>query len=68
MKPRQTTMLARRYVVLALLAVPPAYAHDPVFGLGPHTLYKGGVEIHLGNHQEKARDERSTESELQLKY
>jgi len=34
--------------VLCLTAViytQPARAHDPVFGLGPHVLYKGGVEI-----------------------
>ena len=23
-------------------------AHDPVFGLGPHVLYKDGYEVHLG--------------------
>lgn len=25
-----------------------AHAHDPVFGLGPHTLFKGGTEVHIG--------------------
>lgn len=31
---------------LLLLAMPRnAMAHDPVFGLGPHTVYEGGVEI-----------------------
>jgi len=31
---------------LLLLALPQkAMAHDPVFGLGPHTIYEGGVEI-----------------------
>ncbi|GMQ99760.1 MAG: hypothetical protein BMS9Abin18_0585 [Zetaproteobacteria bacterium] len=31
---------------LLLLAMPRnAMAHDPVFGLGPHTIYEGGVEI-----------------------
>ncbi len=31
---------------LLLLVMPQdAVAHDPVFGLGPHTIYEGGVEI-----------------------
>ena len=25
-----------------------ALAHDPIFGLGPHVLYKGGLEVHVG--------------------
>lgn len=45
-----------------------ASAHDPVFGLGPHTLFKGGVEIHAGAHQEESGEGSETESELQLKY
>jgi hypothetical protein len=43
-------------------------AHDPVFGIGPHVLFKGGTELHLGALQEKRGDERSTENELELKY
>lgn len=54
-------------LVLALLAVPTAYAHDPVFGVGPHVLYKNGFEVHLGAHREKS-SERDTETELELKY
>lgn len=42
-------------------------AHDPIFGIGPHTLYKGGVEIHAGVHQERA-DDRNTEGEVEVKY
>lgn len=42
-------------------------AHDPVFGVGPHVLYKDGVEFHLGTHQEKS-DNRNTEAEVELKY
>jgi hypothetical protein len=42
----------RRWPVAALatlmLSMPVAVeAHDPVFGLGPHTLFKGGTELHL---------------------
>lgn len=43
-------------------------AHDPVFGAGPHVLFKGGVEVHLGSRYEKAGDERDSEAELELKY
>lgn len=54
---------------MALAMIPVGgHAHDPVFGLGPHTLYKGGYEVHLGAHREKGADERETEAELELKY
>jgi hypothetical protein len=46
----------------------PASAHDPVFGLGPHTLYKGGVELHAGGHSEKSGNASEKEAELQFKY
>ena len=51
-----------------LLLATAVQAHDPVFGLGPHVLYKDGIEIHIGTHQEKAGDERGTEAEVELKY
>ncbi|MBR9910270.1 MAG: hypothetical protein GYB33_07955 [Gammaproteobacteria bacterium] len=44
-----------------------ASAHDPVFGVGPHVLYKHGYEVHLGAHLEKF-DERRSETEFELKY
>lgn len=68
MRHRQLIRRTKCYVALGLLAAPMAYAHDPVFGLGPHTLFKGGVEVHVGSHQEKAGDERATESEIAVKY
>lgn len=43
-----------------------ARAHDPVFAAGPHVIYKGGVELHVGIHQEKSRDERVAEAELRF--
>ena len=67
MKPWESRSLAL-WLTVVPMSVPVALAHDPVFGLGPHTLYKGGVEIHFGSHQEKAGDERATESEIQFKY
>ena len=32
----------------AWLTAGAALAHDPIFGIGPHVLFKGGVEIHTG--------------------
>ena len=53
-----------------LLAFAPSagLAHDPVFGLGPHTLFKGGVEIHAGVSREEAGDDKEMEYLLELKY
>ncbi len=44
------------------------WAHDPVFGLGPHTLFQGGVELHAGFHQAEQGDKRHQEAELAVKY
>lgn len=43
-------------------------AHDPVFGLGPHTLFQGGYEIHLGASREKAGASSANAYLAQLKY
>ncbi len=45
-----------------------AYGHDPVFGIGPHVLYKGGVEVHLDARRDKAGSERENEASLELTY
>lgn len=62
---REALLLAG--LLLTVLTASDAVAHDPVFGVGPHVLYKHGVEVHLGTHQEKS-DERDTEAEFELKY
>ncbi|NIP72225.1 MAG: transporter [Gammaproteobacteria bacterium] len=54
--------------LLVLLLSSPAWAHDPVFGLGPHVLYKGGVEVAPEVHVEKKGDEKETELGLELVY
>jgi len=50
----------------ALLAIhsSTALAHDPVFGIGPHVLFKDGMEAALDVHRNKAGDK--TESGLGL--
>lgn len=45
-----------------------ARAHDPIFGLGPHVLYKGGVEVHLNAGRDKAGNEREDEAAVELTY
>jgi len=54
-------------VLLSSLATP-VLAHDPVFGLGPHVLFKGGVEIAPEVHQDKAGDKKANELGLELTY
>jgi len=43
-------------------------AHDPVFGIGPHVLFKDGMEAAIEVHQEKAGDEKESELGLELVY
>lgn len=59
-----------RYVLIlfACLVAPPAWSHDPVFGLGPHVLFKDGVEIAPEVHLDKAGDEEENELGLELAY
>ena len=45
-----------------------AQAHDPIFGLGPHVLYQGGVEVATKLHDGKQGSEHETEFELELTY
>jgi len=42
----------KRYGLIWLLAMisTTSFAHDPVFGIGPHVLYKEGIEITLFNY------------------
>lgn len=45
-----------------------AQAHDPIFGLGPHVLYQGGVEVATKLHDKQQGSEHETEFELELTY
>ncbi len=44
------------------------WAHDPIFGIGPHVLFKGGVEISPEFHVDKTGDDRTSEFGLHLTY
>lgn len=43
-------------------------AHDPVFGIGPHVLFKNGVEVSAVVAQEKAGLEKESELAVELAY
>ena len=55
-------------LILLLLPATATLAHDPVFGLGPHTLFKQGVEVHVGADRDAARDAGTTITSLELAY
>ncbi|WJW76430.1 hypothetical protein QVG61_04870 [Thiohalobacter sp. IOR34] len=58
----------RLIVVVGLFVNGFAWAHDPIFGLGPHVLYQGGIELATGIHLEKRVEERAAELGLELVY
>ena len=43
-------------------------AHDPIFGIGPHVLFKGGIEVAPAAHFEKAGDQDATETGVEISY
>lgn len=45
-----------------------AFAHDPVFGLGPHVLFKGGVEIAPEIFIDRAGDKERNVAAMELTY
>ncbi len=45
-----------------------AAAHDPIFGLGPHVVYQGGIEIAPEVHVEEKGPELEVEPALELTY
>ncbi len=55
-------------VFLAGLGVGPAQAHDPIFGIGPHVIYKGGVEVAPEVHTSKKGNQRETALGIELTY
>jgi len=64
---------SRRWMTLAVLWVAglssaPVWSHDPIFGIGPHVLFKGGVEISPDIHFAEAGDRSATETALNITY
>jgi len=55
-------------VVLTVLSNSIAYAHDPIFSIGPHVVFKNGVEIAAEIESDKAGDDKKQVLALNLKY
>ncbi|MFV2005047.1 MAG: transporter [Gammaproteobacteria bacterium] len=56
------------FALLSGLSVQPAFAHDPVFALGPHVLFKGGIEIAPEIFIDRAGDKDVNVTGLELTY
>jgi len=46
----------------------PAFAHDPNFGIGPHVLFKNGIETALETNLNKNGAQKNNQTGLQLTY
>lgn len=53
---------------MVILVSNPIRAHDPIFGIGPHVLFKEGVEASIELLTDKSGGEREIESALELTY
>lgn len=60
--------LCRIVTLVMLLGGEFAWSHDPVFGQGPHALFKGGVELHAGGLRQEAGTAREIEFGLAIRY
>jgi len=56
------------FAISLIISLPSSWSHDPIFGMGPHVLYKGGVEVSLETNLAKAADEKMSELGLNLTY
>lgn len=64
----QFSVLTWCLAMLSIVMVTPVLAHDPVFALGPHVLYKGGMEIAPELDTGTEGEYRTTEAGLKLTY
>jgi hypothetical protein len=55
-------------LVLVVLGANAAHAHEPVFGVGPETIYEGGVGVEVGWDFEDEGDERTAVLDTELIY
>lgn len=53
---------------LVLLPMTAAHGHDPVFGPGPHTLFKNGMELHIEYGFNEAGSDSEQETTIAFKY
>ena len=56
------------FVFFAVLLLPiiPTFAHEPIFGLGPHVIYKGGVGVEVEIDGERSSGNQKTDEELAI--
>ncbi len=54
------------FFAVMLIQIIPAFAHEPIFGLGPHVIYKGGVGIEVEIDGERSSGNQKTERELAI--
>ncbi len=66
MRPSISSLLGTGTLLTFLSA--PALAHDPIFGIGPHVLFKGGIEVAFEVAQESAGAEDESELGLEVTY
>jgi Putative MetA-pathway of phenol degradation len=64
----RSNWLMRLVGLVGCLVSSAAWAHDPIFGIGPHVLFKGGVEIAPEMHIAEAGDKSATETGLNITY
>lgn len=62
------TLMALAAVALIFNSVPQGLAHEPVFSLGPETIYKGGIGIEVEGEFDKADEEREAAMNYELLY
>ncbi len=67
---RQRSYRRRTYIaaLLSSFVTQAAFAHDPVFGLGPHVLFKGGVEIAPEIFTDRVGDKEKNVAGVELTY
>lgn len=53
----EATGIMKKYVFLILISCSLSLAHEPIFGIGPGTIFKGGVGIELESNGENIQTE-----------
>ena len=52
--------------LMMLIQTISAFAHEPIFGLGPHVIYKGGVGVEVEIDGERSSGNQKTDEELAI--
>ncbi len=55
-------------IVFLVIVSPSSFAHDPVFGLGPHVVFKDGYEIATNLESDKSADNKEQSLGLEVTY